>query len=77
MIPAWLTGLWGKVVLVGAFIGLLALAALKLIGIGRDKERYAASTKALQQATEAHDVEARVDAAGPDELDRMRGKWTR
>ncbi len=75
--PAWLVGIWGKVVFVAAFLGLLALAALKFIGIGRDKERYAATTKALQQSKEANDVENRVAGADSTELGKLRSKWTR
>lgn len=72
-----LSGIWGKVVFVAAFMGLLALAALRLIGMGRDQEKNKANTTALKQAKEAGDVENRVDAAGPDELERLRSKWTR
>lgn len=73
----FLSDLWAKVAFVAAFLGLLALAALKLIGIGRDKERYKAATDALNHAKEARDVEARVDGADAAERERLRNKWQR
>lgn len=73
----FLSGLWGKVVFGAVFVGLLALACLKLIGIGRKAERAEATERVNQQVKEARDVENRVDGAGADELERLRNKWTR
>mgnify|MGYP003660897308 CR=1 FL=1 len=77
MIPVWLSGIWAKVAFVGAFVGLLLIAVLKLIGIGRKAERAETAERINQQATEARNVENRVDGAGADELERLRNKWTR
>lgn len=77
MIPAWLSGIGTKLAIGAAFVGLVLLACLRLIGIGRDKERYAATTKALQQTKEANDVENRVAGADSTELGKLRSKWTR
>ncbi|HEY1035027.1 MAG TPA: hypothetical protein VGE09_08600 [Pseudoxanthomonas sp.] len=77
MIPAWLSGLWAKVAFVGAFVGLLLLAAFRLIGIGRKVERGATAERINEQVREARNVENRVDGAGADELERLRRKWER
>lgn len=77
MIPAWLTGLWAKVAFVAAFIGLVLLACLRLIGIGRKAEQGAAAARVGEQVKEARNVENRVDGAGADELGRLRRKWER
>lgn len=77
MIPAWLSGIWAKVAFVGAFVGLLLIAVLKLIGIGRKAERAETAERVNEQVKEARNVENRVDGAGADELGRLRDKWTR
>lgn len=77
MIPVWLSGIWAKVAFVGAFVGLLLIAVLKLIGIGRKAERAETAERVNGQVKEARNVENRVDGAGADELGRMRSKWTR
>lgn len=77
IVPAWLSGLWAKVAFAGAFIGLVLLACLKLIGVGRKAERADTLERVTQQAKEARDVENRVDGAGAAELERLRNKWTR
>ncbi len=59
-IPGWLTGLWAKVVFVGAFVGLVLLGALKLIGIGRKAEK-------ADRAQADQVVRNRVDAVRPPE----------
>ena len=76
MIPAWLTGIWTKVVFAAAFLGLLALAALKLVGIGRDQERTAATEKGVEAIKRANRAAQNVDpsaeaiANDPNNLDR-------
>lgn len=75
--PPFLAGIWAKVAFVGAFVGLLLLAVLKLIGIGRKAERAETAERVNEQVKEARNVENRVDGAGADELGRMRSKWTR
>lgn len=77
MIPAWLTGLWAKVAFVAAFVGLVLLACLRLIGIGRKAEQGEAARRVGEQVKEARNVENRVDGADADELGRLRSKWTR
>lgn len=77
MIPAWLAGIWGKVVFGAVFVGLLLLACLRLIGIGRKAEQGAQAARANEQVKEARNVENRVDGAGADELGRLRSKWER
>lgn len=77
MIPAWLAGIWGKVVFGAVFVGLVLLACLRLIGIGRKAEQGAAARRVGEQVKEARNVENRVDGAGADELGRLRRKWER
>ena len=77
MIPAWLSGIWAKVAFVAAFVGLVLLACLRLIGIGRKAEQGAAAARIGKQVKEARNVENRVDGAGADELGRLRRKWER
>ena len=76
-LPAWLTGLWGKAAFAAAFVGLLLVAAFRLIGIGRKVERGAVAERINEQVKEARDVENRVDGADAGELERLRKKWTR
>lgn len=70
-------GIWAKVAFVGAFVGLVLLGCLKLIGIGRKAERAETAERVNEQVKEARNVENRVDGAGADELGRLRDKWTR
>ncbi len=76
MIPAWLAGIWGKVVFGAVFVGLLLLACLRLIGIGRKAERADAIDKgvaAIQRANRAAqnvDPSAEAIARDPNNLDR-------
>lgn len=72
-----LSGLWQKAAFVAAFVGLVLLACLRLIGIGRKAEQGAAAARVGEQVKEARNVENRVDGAGADELERLRSKWTR
>lgn len=58
MIPAWLSGLWIKFAIAAAFVGLVLLAVLRLIGIGRDQERGRATTSALKRTQDANAARA-------------------
>lgn len=72
-----LSGIWGKIAAAGAIVlGLLVLVG-KLMGAGRDKERAAQAARAGDMRRKADEVERHVDAAGPDERERLRNKWTR
>lgn len=77
MIPAWLGGIWTKVLIAGAFVLLALGAVLKLIGIGRKQEQANQFKREGDMRRKADEVERRVDAAGPDERERLRNKWTR
>lgn len=77
MIPAWLAGIWAKIAFVGTFVGLLLLAAFRLIATGRKAERAETAERVNQQVKESRNVENRVDGADAAELERMRNKWTR
>ena len=61
--PTFLAGIWAKVAFVGTFVGLLLIAALKLIGIGRKAERGEAAMTSLQRTREANN--ARAQASQP------------
>ena len=76
-----LGGLWGRV---AAAAGVLAAAALALMGFARGKRREgreAARTEAAERVLEhvgkAKDARDRVDGADGDAVDRLRDKWTR
>lgn len=68
--PAWLTGIGAKLALAAAFVGLVLLAVLKLIGIGRDQERG----KQLQRNAEAQERITNADARGPRTADDVDDK---
>lgn len=74
--PTFLAGIWAKVAFVGAFVGLLLIAVLKLIGIGRKAERAEATEKgvsAIKRANvAAQNVDPRAEAIAndPNNLDR-------
>lgn len=61
MIPAWLSGIWAKIVFGAVFVGLIALACLRLIGIGRKAER----ADQLQRNAETQERITNADARGP------------
>jgi hypothetical protein len=61
--PTFLAEIWAKVAFGAAFVGLLLLAVLRLIGIGRDRERYKAATASLQRTRDAN--AARAQASRP------------
>ena len=73
---AFLSGIWGKAVFVAVFLGMLALAALKLIGIGRKAERLEATEKGVEAIKRANRAAQNVDpsaeaiANDPNNLDR-------
>lgn len=75
--PTFLAGIWAKIAFVGAFVGLLLLAAFRLIATGRKAERAETAERVNQQVKEARNVENRVDGANAAERERMRNKWTR
>lgn len=54
-------GIWAKVAFVGAFVGLILLGCLKLIGIGRKAER----ADQLQRNAKAQERINDADARGP------------
>lgn len=72
-----LAGLWQKVAFVAAFVGLLLLAVLKLIGIGRKAEQADQATRNLKSRRAADEAERMVERAGDGELDELRKRWTR
>lgn len=74
--PGWLSGLGAKIALAAAFIGLLLLAVLKLIGIGRKVERGEANARIVHNVETRHEVDRDV-ARVPDPADELRGKWSR
>lgn len=57
----WLAGIWGKVVFGAVFVGLLLLACLRLIGIGRKAER----ADQIQRNAETQERITNADARGP------------
>ena len=59
--PSFLAGIWAKVVFGAVFVGLLALACLRLIGIGRKAER----ADQLQRNAETQERITNADARGP------------
>lgn len=75
-LPAWLTGLWGKAAFAAAFVGLLLVAAFRLIGIGRKVERAEAIEKGVEAIKRANKAAQNVDpsaeaiANDPNNLDR-------
>lgn len=75
--PAFLVGIWAKIAFVGACVGLLLLAAFRLIATGRKAERAETAERVNQQVKESRNVESRVDGADAAELERMRRKWER
>ena len=44
---------------------------------GRAEQKADSLEKANERAQEARDVQDRIDAAGSDELERLRNKWTK
>lgn len=74
---ALLSGIWTKVAIAGAFVLILLGAVLKLIGVGKSQEKAAQAARDAQARRTSDEVERRVDAAGPDERERLRNKWTR
>lgn len=60
---AFLSGLWGKVAFAAAFLGLLALAVLKVFGAGKAAAKAEATMEALKRTREAN--AARAQASRP------------
>jgi hypothetical protein len=76
MIPAWLAGIGTKLAIGAAFVGLVLLGCLKLIGIGRKAERTEATEKGVDAIKRANKAAQNVDpsaeaiANDPYNLDR-------
>ena len=74
--PTFLAGLWAKVAFAGAFVGLLLLAAFRLIATGRKAERAEATEKGVEAIKRANkaaqniDTSAEAIANDPNNLDR-------
>lgn len=70
-------GIWGKIAAAAAIVfGVLVLVG-KIMAAGRDKERLAQAKREFDMRRKGDEVERRVDAAGPTELDKLRDRWTR
>ena len=73
---SFLTDVWAKVVFGAVFVGLLLLAVLKLIGIGRKVERGEANTRIDRNVETRNEVDRSV-ARVPDPADELRRNWSR
>lgn len=72
----WLLGLvTGAIGLLSKWLG--ARERAQNIEAGRAQQREATTEKVDKEVEKARAVENRIDAAGDDELERMRDKWTR
>jgi hypothetical protein len=74
---ALLSGIWQKALIAAAFVGLVLLAILKLLGAGRAQEKAAQAQRDTEARRTADEAERMVDRAGDGELDELRSKWTR
>lgn len=68
-------GQWALIAAVAvlAFLGL----KVKWTGEGKQQAKDEANRQTLDNVKEAKDAQDSVDAAGPDDLERMRDRWTR
>ena len=73
---SFLTDVWAKVVFGAVFVGLLLLAVLKLIGIGRKVERGEANTRIARNVETRNEVDRSV-ARVSDPADELRRNWSR
>ena len=73
---SFLTNVWAKVVFGAVFVGLLLLAVLKLIGIGRKVERGEANTRIARNVETRNEVDRSV-ARVSDPADELRRNWSR
>ena len=73
---SFLTNVWAKVVFGAVFVGLLLLAVLKLICIGRKVEKGEANTRIARNVETRNEVDRSV-ARVPDPADELRRNWSR
>ncbi len=73
---SFLANVWAKVVFGAVFVGLLLLAVLKLIGIGRKVERGEASTRIARNVETRNEVDRDV-ARVSDPAGELRRNWSR
>ena len=73
---SFLTNVWAKVVFGAVFVGLLLLAVLKLIGIGRKVEKGEANTRIARNVETRNEVDRSV-ARVSDPADELRRNWSR
>lgn len=78
---AWIanaaSGLWLKAAAAAAVLAAIAGIYLSIRKGGRDAERADNAIRTTKAVQESHEVDSRVDAATPVELERLRNKWTR
>lgn len=74
---AFFSGLWAKLALAGAFVVGIIIAIGAIRKGGRDAEKADEVVRIDKERKVANEIDQRVDAAPPDELERMRDKWTR
>lgn len=74
---AFLSGIWSKLLVGLAIAGAVLLAIGKLLAAGRAQERADQAERNDRVREQADEARNEVDAAGDDELDRLRDKWTR
>ena len=74
---AFLSGIWMRIWMVGAIVGALLLAVLKIRQGGRDAERAAQARRDAEARADASEADRMVERAGDGELDQLRQKWTR
>jgi hypothetical protein len=72
MIAFLATKVWPKVLLVGAFIGLVLLGVLKLLGAGRAQEKAAQAQRNDETRRRMEDAEARGPRTADDVDQRLR-----
>lgn len=74
-----LSGLWAKVLAIGAVVGAVLLAILKIRQSGRDAERAEQARRDAEALRMANNAERTVAALSDDSDDykRLRDKWTR
>lgn len=74
----WMSGIWGKLAAVGAFVLALTVIAFKLMAMGKAQERSSEQARVVQSAANRKAKENEVDALSPTDLDRrLSAKWVR
>lgn len=66
-----------KILLVGAAVLGIIIAIGKIRQSGRDAEKADEVLRIDKERKVSNEIDQRVDAAGPTELERLREKWTR